>query len=338
MSSYGYHNTGGQWHDGIPQASLSITIPSPTQSSAVPKPTQSTALPKPAQSIIMPESTQPIEQPKLNMPDIQAQYKAMVRVDSDLRARIRKYIEENWWKDLCRSACNNKFYLFDKHLFDDEGVLDVKMPAYRKILQSLAMVYLYIVDKSGKDSLSDWRLSWAINDDGAPFIHYTNPVTGQTFGITEPKTGFVDHANELKTLRKRREAGKHLRSKIPADKLKYYTSPKPTNNALSGESEDIKALQDAALALAAKMKHDTGLVGVALSPAQSAPQGEEGSELDGGEWYIFGDEDTKLAFSVGNEIGDDDFGEARRLGEQNNGYVYNAKDSVSAPITPLHGF
>lgn len=78
------------------------------------------------------------------------------------------------------------------------------------------------------------------------------------------------------------------------------------------------------------MKHDTGLVGVALSPAQSTPQVKEESELDGGEWYIVGDEDTKLTFDVGNEIGDDDFGEARMLGEQNNGYVYNVKDSVSA--------
>lgn len=59
------------------------------------------------------------------------------RALESLSKKARKYIEENWWEYLCRRVKDESFDLFDKYLFDEERVLDIRMPAFRNIEQSL---------------------------------------------------------------------------------------------------------------------------------------------------------------------------------------------------------
>ena len=68
---------------------------------------------------------------------------------------------------------------------------------------------MHIVKKFGEDTMPDWKIRWAVNKDG-PFIHVNNETLKQDFGMTQPKSGYLDHANELAALRKRRDSGVEL--------------------------------------------------------------------------------------------------------------------------------
>jgi hypothetical protein len=159
-----------------------------------------------------------------------------------LRKNARKYIKEKWWEDLCCSANDESFALFEKYLFDEEGVLDSGMSAFRKTKQSLvshlgvavprvqfvveketqeaqqggnadllqAVTYLQIIDKFGKDTPPDWYSRWALDNNGDPYIDVVNIAAGQKFSLMEPKHGFVDHTSEVKAPRKRRDVGMNM--------------------------------------------------------------------------------------------------------------------------------
>ena len=69
----------------------------------------------------------------------QDNYNKAFASDPALLAKAQKFGEEHWWKPLCQSANKELFYgvLFDRWMFDDEGVLDIKEPGLSKIVQSM---------------------------------------------------------------------------------------------------------------------------------------------------------------------------------------------------------
>ncbi|KAF2712880.1 hypothetical protein K504DRAFT_529967 [Pleomassaria siparia CBS 279.74] len=247
----------------------------------------------------------------LIMQSDQAKYIHMLRISEVVRRDSRDYVERYWWDDLCRTANNEVFHevLFDRHLFDDEGVLDRRAPAYRRIKLCLALVYLHIVEKFGESSLSDWKLTWEIDQNSAPFLRVTNTATGHQFGMLEPKSGFHDSKNELKALRARRDNGKPFQ--IPADKLRHYTRPTPTL------IKDSKRLPDSDSDMTPEM---------AKALLEQTILEEEDNDED---WTLIEHEDADLVFddTADDEVIDDVFAEARIMGQQNDGYQYKREDS-----------
>jgi hypothetical protein len=103
-----------------------------------PERTSSAVMIKAPSSDVFSASSAPPKKPGLEAAQRSAYIKELTN-NKELANRVIHNIKEYWWTRMCQRANTQDFYgvLFEAYMFDDEGVLDIEHPAFRKIVQTL---------------------------------------------------------------------------------------------------------------------------------------------------------------------------------------------------------
>ncbi|KAF2107420.1 hypothetical protein BDV96DRAFT_606521 [Lophiotrema nucula] len=281
-------------------------------------------------------------------------YLTQVRGDKELRQKIKAFVNEHWWIDVCKSANTPEFHdkLFEPYMFDKDGVLDRKNPAFGKVVEQLAVAWMHIRKKYSEQDPREWSISFHDHKKMGPYIVANNKTQDNNFGLTPPKNGWFDHSAELDQLRADRNAGKSF--EIPEEKKGYDGLPiggkKPTMainipNKLSLAAQGIKDIEDECLKRlttpASKSPSVLGGFFGGSSPATSETESvlakrkaleeyEAKSTEDWDDYDIIEETETELFENNTDDVLDfEEAKEKEKLPEDREDYVYSKKDAKS---------
>ncbi|ORY14887.1 hypothetical protein BCR34DRAFT_585441 [Clohesyomyces aquaticus] len=245
-------------------------------------------------------------------------YMRQLLTNSELREKAKKFVEEIWWDELCRTADREKFYgvLFQKEWFEKEKgregggtAMDIRNPVFKKLVTSLCIIYMHITTRWGEDALTGWKVRWAGLPHGAPFLNCGNPTPGDVFGMTPPKSGYLDSRDRLKALRSKRDAEENARiphwSKIKIAKIVTREDKGPGESPASLNSSPSTA----------------------TAQNSKVPLADDVEEED--VWGLITEDNTSLYDSADN-ADDNDYTNVRLNTEKNGGYQYKIWDAKQA--------